>query len=98
MSSSFYDRLREEALRQLEEAFRRGMHAGYTADKFFYDEAGTVPEREGPPNVGAVLRSLARAKGLLPLTARARRVRLFNGQQPRPRGGGTKDVPCTVVH
>lgn len=96
------ERLRREAQRMMDDAFRNGFRggrdAGYTADRFFYDEAGTVPEQDGPPKVGAVLLSLARAKGLLPSPDQKRRVGYFNSVQRKPGGSSTVDVPCTVIH
>lgn len=106
--SDFYEFLRREAQKQMEEAFREafnrhrgGRDAGYTATGFVHDEAGRVPDFEGSPIPYKVrqidaLRSLARAKGLLP-TERPRRVRLFNGRQKQARGH-TIELPCTVVH
>ena len=76
--------------------FRGGRDAGHTATAFWYDEAGTVPKRDGPPNVGAVLRSLARAKGLLPNGKRSR-VIAFNQRQKHSKGP-VIELPCTVVH
>lgn len=100
MASGFYERLRMEALRQMEEAFGRGRDAGYTAYGFVHDEPRPEPGSEGPPNRWAVLASLARAKGLLPPIAKGVRLRRFNEAQRRicKTTGPIFDLPCRVVN
>ena len=63
-----------------------------------FPEDWAEARREGaPPPRTHVLRSWARAKGVLPNLDQLRRVRLFNSMQRPPSGKRTFDVPYTVI-
>ena len=63
-----------------------------------FPEDWAEARREGaPPTRTHVLRSWARAKGVLTDGDKERRIRLFNRMQRSPAGNRTYDVPYTVI-
>lgn len=62
-----------------------------------FPEDWAVDIKAAPPPRTHVLRSWAKAKGVLPNLDKERRVCVFNSMQRKPYGTRTFDVPYTVI-